>query len=103
MSKTKQPKRHSELARKGKSAKTDGVLIRKIRHSLHRPALLAGTSALALVLAMPIAHARQLGGYNAAFSAPNMASNAAITSAQQAAAATQQARTSLLRATQAKP
>jgi filamentous hemagglutinin family protein len=67
------------------------------RHS----ALLAGTSALTLLLAMPVAHARPLGSYGAAFSAPNIASDAAVASAQQAAAATVQARNSLMRATQA--
>jgi filamentous hemagglutinin len=66
----------------------------------HHSLLLAGTSALALMLAMPVAHARSPGSYGA-FSAPNIAGDAAIASAQQAAAATVQARNSLGRATQA--
>jgi hypothetical protein len=66
----------------------------------HHSLLLAGTSALALMLAMPVAHARSPGSYGA-FSAPNIAGDAAIASAQQAAAATVQARNSLARATQA--
>jgi filamentous hemagglutinin family protein len=64
-------------------------------------ALLAGTSALALMLVTPVAHARPLGSYGWSQSAAVNAAAAAIVSAQQAAAATQQSMNSLTRATQA--
>src|ERR1700733_8194671 len=66
------------------------------RHS----ALLAGTSALALVLSMPVVHARPIGRAGM-WSAPTMASDAAIAASQQAAAIAQQSQSSLTRATQA--
>src|SRR6202048_910238 len=69
---------------------------------LSRQALLAGPSVLALVLSAPQgASARPLGNYGAAFSATTNTSASAITSAQQAAAATQQSIRSLTRAIQA--
>jgi hypothetical protein len=101
MSKTKQPKLHSEGACKGRSANADGTAIRQIRQPLHRPVLLVGTSALALMLMMPVAHARPIGSAGQNFSAATNAATSAITSAQQAAAATQQSMQSLTRATQA--
>jgi filamentous hemagglutinin family protein len=66
---------------------------------LSRQTLLAGTSALALMWAMPVAHARPL-GYSA-FSATTVASDAAQAASQQAAAIAKQAQSSLTRATQA--
>ncbi|MDB5609255.1 MAG: filamentous hemagglutinin [Bradyrhizobium sp.] len=77
------------------------VLFRPHR-SIHRTALLAGASALVLMLVMPVAHARQLGGGGGqSFSAATSAAAAAALSAQQAATMTQQSMKSLTRATQA--
>jgi filamentous hemagglutinin family protein len=70
------------------------------RRLFNHAALLAGTSALALLLVMPVAHARQL-GRGAVSSATVNAAVTSITSAQQAAAMTQQSMQSLVRATQA--
>ena len=65
------------------------------------PGLLAGTSALALMLAMPVAHARPLFGGANSSAAVNAAVNAAMASVQQAQQATVQSRNSLSRAVQA--
>jgi filamentous hemagglutinin family protein len=70
------------------------------RRFFNQGALLAGTSALALTLMMPVAHARQL-GVSVSSSATAIAAAAAVTSAQQAAVLTQQSMQSLTRATQA--
>jgi hypothetical protein len=67
---------------------------------LSRGTLLAGTSLLALVLAMPVAHARPIGSAGV-MSAPNVATDAATAAAQQAAAAASQSSIALTRATQA--
>jgi filamentous hemagglutinin family protein len=68
---------------------------------LSRHALLAGTSALALILASPYgATARPLGGAPSVSTASNAAASA-VASAQQATAATEQAMSSLSRAAQA--
>jgi hypothetical protein len=71
------------------------------RRLFNHTVLLAGTSALALMLAMPGAHALQPGRTGSASSATVNAATSAIVSAQQAAAATQQSMQSLTRATQA--
>lgn len=66
--------------------------------------LLAGSSALAIVLAAPNAHALPIGarsGAGTAASAPNVATDAAQAAAQQAQQAAQKAQHSLERATQA--
>ena len=49
MSKTKLPKRHSKGVRQESLATIDGTAIRQVRQFFHRPALFAGTSALALM------------------------------------------------------
>src|ERR1700735_2532677 len=67
---------------------------------LSRGALLAGTSLLALVLAMPVAHARPIRSAGG-MSAPNVASDAATAAAQQAAAAASQSSAALTQAIQA--
>jgi len=83
-----------ELGYRTALQRTSGVFSRRV--------LLAGTSALALVLMAPqAANARPLGSSGATESAVASAANAAIASAQQAAAATQQSMNSLVRATQA--
>ena len=70
------------------------------RRLFNHAALLAGTSALALLLMMPVAHARQLGSAAVSSATVNAAATS-IMSAQQAAAMTQQSMQSLVRATQA--
>src|SRR5262245_11710166 len=60
---------------------------------------LAGVSAVAL-LAAPAVSARPLGGGASVMAAPNIASDAAVAAAQQAAAIAKQSRSSLTRATQ---
>uniref|UniRef100_Q07NA8 Filamentous haemagglutinin family outer membrane protein n=1 Tax=Rhodopseudomonas palustris (strain BisA53) TaxID=316055 RepID=Q07NA8_RHOP5 len=69
-------------------------------HRYGRPALLAGASALALMLAMP-AHARSPTGSGGTVSAPTIASDAAAQAAQQAAGAARQTKDSLARAVRA--
>ncbi|WP_210302435.1 filamentous haemagglutinin family protein [Rhodoblastus sphagnicola] len=69
-------------------------------HRYGRPALLAGVSALSLMLAAP-AHARSLNGGGFAVSAPNVASDAAAQGAQQAAGVAKQTQDSLARAARA--
>src|ERR1700722_2831907 len=71
------------------------------RRLFNHAALLAGTSALALMLVMPVAHARPIGSSGWPQSAAANAAGSAITSVQQAATATQQSMNSLTRATQA--
>jgi filamentous hemagglutinin family protein len=64
--------------------------------------MLAGTSALALILAAPHgANARPFGTSSAVFAAPNLASDAAQAASQQAAAIAKQSQNALSRATQA--
>jgi filamentous hemagglutinin family protein len=78
------------------------VLPRRPPGSFSRRALLAGTSALALILASPqSASALKLGGSGVVVAAPNLASDAAQTAAQQAAAIAKQSANALTRATQA--
>jgi len=71
----------------------------KARRLLHRGALLATVSAVALLAGLPAAHARPLGGFTAAPSAAALA--AAQSSSQGAAQAARQATNALKRATQA--
>src|ERR1700738_4225730 len=66
----------------------------------HTGRLLAGTSMLALALALPVAHARPLGS-TTVMSAPNFARDAATAAAHQAAAIARQSQNALARATQA--
>jgi filamentous hemagglutinin len=68
---------------------------------LHRSALLAGVSAVALFAAAPGANARAFGNSGAIVAAPTIASDAAAVASQQAAAIAKQSQGSLTRATQA--
>lgn len=87
------------LSRDVRAPSIDLSMLRSAR-TLSRSVLLAGASALTLMLAMPVAHARSLGSA-AVMSAPNFASDAATLAAQQAAAVAKQSSSALARATQA--
>ncbi|GAB1717458.1 MAG: hypothetical protein NTAFB05_25000 [Nitrobacter sp.] len=78
-------------------------LQRIARHTLSRQALLAGTSAIAILFASaPAVHARSgFGSGGTTIAPPTIASDAATEASQQAAAVAKQAASSLARATQA--
>ena len=92
--------RRAVRARNNRAARTIPAMPRLAR-TVSRGGLLAGTSMLALVLAMHPAHARMLGSASAAISAVTSASDAAALASQQAASVARQSSAALTRATQA--